>query len=507
MRRTPPSQPAPVDLTGLAPPPEATLSLWYRKPATRFEEALPLGNGRLGAMVFGGVDKERIGLNEDTLWAGGPYDPANPDAPEALPQVRNSSSPGKYAQAQGLVSAKIMGKPPKQMPYQTVGRSASGPCPAGAPPATTAGNWTWPPPSPASATRATACVTRAKMFSAPVDQVIVVRLSADQPGQGQLLRLHAVADAGRGDHRGRRRHAGAAPAATATREASPGSSSSRRASALFNAGGTLRATATPASSSLTPTRRCCSSPSPRATRSYDDVSGDPAAPLTALPCRRSKKRPYDAMRAAHIAEHQRIFRRVDARPGHQPTPSNCRPTSGLPGSATSDDPELAALYFQYGRYLLISSHPGPGGQPANLQGLWNESMTPPWGSKYTININTEMNYWPAEPANLPECDEPLLRDGRGPGPDRRADGARPCTARGGWVVPPQHRSVARHGAHRRRATTACGRPAAPGSASTCGTTTSSIATATSCARAYPLMKGAASSSSTRWWRSRRTSGW
>jgi alpha-L-fucosidase 2 len=141
-------------------------------------------------------------------------------------------------------------------------------------------------------------------------------------------------------------------------------------------------------------------------RRFDDVSGDPAAMNRARLASASMKS-FDDLRAAHVAEHRRLFRRVSLDLGttavaRQPTDQRIR------NSATSDDPALAALYFQYARYLLISCS-RPGTQPANLQGLWNDKLSAPWGSKYTININTEMNYWPAEPANLAECVQPLVQ--------------------------------------------------------------------------------------------------
>jgi alpha-L-fucosidase 2 len=141
-------------------------------------------------------------------------------------------------------------------------------------------------------------------------------------------------------------------------------------------------------------------------RSYKDTSGNPTKLSTAY-IQQAQRKSFAQLRDAHIKEHQRLFRRVDLNLGITEAaklPTNLRPAKFLEG----DDPQLAELYFQYGRYLLISSS-RPGTQPANLQGLWNESMTPPWESKYTININTEMNYWPAETTNLSECHEPLIR--------------------------------------------------------------------------------------------------
>jgi alpha-L-fucosidase 2 len=141
-------------------------------------------------------------------------------------------------------------------------------------------------------------------------------------------------------------------------------------------------------------------------RSYQDVGGDPAATNIAT-LDRAARRSFADMRSEHIAEHQRLFHRVSidlGKPSSAKLPTDIR----IRHFADNNDPALAALYYQYGRYLLISRS-RPGTQPANLQGIWNDSTDPPWGSKYTININTEMNYWPAETTALPELTEPLRR--------------------------------------------------------------------------------------------------
>ena len=140
-------------------------------------------------------------------------------------------------------------------------------------------------------------------------------------------------------------------------------------------------------------------------RRFDDVSGDPEQ-VTRTQIKAAAAKSYHTMRATHVADHQKLFRRVAFE--LPATPASDAPTNArIRNSQTSDDPQLAALYFQYARYLLIACS-RPGTQPANLQGLWNDRLSAPWGSKYTININTEMNYWPAEPANLAECVRPLV---------------------------------------------------------------------------------------------------
>ena len=182
-------------------------------------------------------------------------------------------------------------------------------------------------------------------------------------------------------------------------------------------------------------------------RNYEDVSADPAARGRARRSGARRRKSVDTLRAAHVRDYQTLFNRVTLDLGLVEAPR--RPTSACADLATAADPGLAALYFQYGRYLLICELRA-GSQPANLQGLWNDSMSPPWGSKYTININTEMNYWPALSTNLAETMEPLMAMVVGLVRDRRAHGARDVRRRrlGGAS---QHRSLARDRADRRPA--------------------------------------------------------
>jgi alpha-L-fucosidase 2 len=183
------------DIAAVAQPPAEPLSLWYRQPAKQWVEALPVGNGRLGAMVFGGVAQERLQLNEDTLWAGGPYDPANPNALEALPKVRELIFAGKYREAQNLISQKMMAKPLTQMPYQCVGDLL-----LDFPDAN--GVTDYRRDLNLDTAMATVGYTidgvryTREVFSSPVDQVIVVRLTADKPGKVAFTRRHEDAAEG-----------------------------------------------------------------------------------------------------------------------------------------------------------------------------------------------------------------------------------------------------------------------------------------------------------------------
>ncbi len=392
---------AAIAFTGEAPPPREPLSLWYRHPAPEWVQALPVGNGRLGAMVFGGVTREQLQLNEDTLWAGGPYDPVNPEARAALPAVRRLILAGKYREANQLVSEKVMARPLHQMPYEPVGSLFL----------------TFPQVTAVEGYRRDLNLDTAiagvsytadgvrytrRVFASAPDRVIVVRLTADRPGRisftagmttpqkatvrveepGTLV-MHGVNGSSDGIQ-------GALTFAARIRVIADGGRTVAQ-------GDTVKVTGANSATLLIAIATSY--------RTFDDVSGDPVA-LTGRELAAAARKSYADLRAAHVADHQRLFRRVRLELGS--TPAARRPTDErIRDFATDDDPQLAELYFQFGRYLLISSS-RPGGQPANLQGLWNESMNPPWGSKYTININTEMNYWPADSTNLGECVDPLV---------------------------------------------------------------------------------------------------
>ncbi|HEY9285414.1 MAG TPA: glycoside hydrolase family 95 protein, partial [Pyrinomonadaceae bacterium] len=380
------------------------LSLWYDRPAREWTEALPVGNGRLGAMVFGGTAAERLQLNEDTLYGGGPYDPNNPEALAALPEARRLIFAGRYKEADELIGAKMMARPVKQMPYQPVGDLLL----------------TFPGHEEATAYRreldldaAVARVAYAsgaarftrEVFSSPVAQVIVLRLTSDRPGRVNFTARmstpqQATVAAERPDTlvmNGRNGEAFGVKGALAFQA---------RARVLIQGGRTSAArdslTVSGADSATVLVAAATSY------RSYKDVGGDPAA-LTKSHVARAAARRYETLRDEHTAAHRRLFRRVRVDLGKTAGAIAQLPTDRRAARHRLEaDPQLAALYFQYGRYLLISSS-RPGTQPANLQGIWNEHMTPPWESKYTVNVNTEMNYWPAEVTNLAECHEPLLR--------------------------------------------------------------------------------------------------
>jgi alpha-L-fucosidase 2 len=400
---TEPSADGSVEFVGEAPAPSEKLCLWYRKPAQKWVEALALGNGRLGAMVFGGVNMERLQLNEDTLWGGGPYDPANPEAPSALPEARRLIFEGKYVEAERLISQKMMAKPLRQMPYQPVGDLI-----IQFPHSNQVMNYLRKLDLQTAVATVQYTVNNVtytrEVFSSPVDQVIVVRISADKPSSVSFNALFKTPQTASFQIEGN--DTILMTGTNGTAQDIPGALKFQARAKIIPNGGSIYSSA----DQLTVTN--CDSAiiliaAATSYKRFDDVSGNPVE-ITRSQINRASKKSYKQLLTQHIEEHQRLFNRVEFNLGVSDAikfPTDERLKNFAKGT---NDPHLATLYFQFGRYLLISSS-RPGCQPANLQGLWNESMRPPWESKYTININTEMNYWLAEPANLSECVEPLVR--------------------------------------------------------------------------------------------------
>jgi alpha-L-fucosidase 2 len=386
-----------------ATPKSSPLRLWYRQPAKAWVESLPVGSGKLGAMVFGGVAAERLQLNEDTLWAGGPYDPANPEALAALPEIRRLIDAGDYAKATALADAKFMGVPKRQMSYQTIGDLKLD-FPGLAEAASDYVRDLDLDGAIATTTFTAGGVrhVREVIASAP-DGVIAVRLTASRKGAitvnlgfASPLKSSPVASV-----------EGSALVLTGANDSQQGVPARlkfecrvdvrAKGGRVSGEGGQLSVTG--ADEVLLLIAAATSY------RRYDDVSADPTA-LNKATLARLAGKPWSKLLTDHQADHRSLFRRVDVDFGR--TRADLLPTDErIKSSPTTDDPSLAALYYQYGRYLLIASS-RPGGQPANLQGVWNDKTSAPWESKYTININTEMNYWPAEPTNLPELVEPLI---------------------------------------------------------------------------------------------------
>ena len=426
------------EFAGDAKAPDAELALWYRRPAANWNEALPVGNGTMGAMVYGTIPAEHIQFNEHTVWTGQPHSYARKGAVKFLPEIRALLQEGRKSEREGLAkqaaaekleadgkkdeakalkaaAGKLLGEwrakqkaadelagrefmsdPLHQKTYQPCGdlwiESAM--------PARVENYRRWLDLDAAVCTSeytADGATHRRETFASHPGQIVVTRLSADKPGQvNALVRLtspHKTATAGVKNGRivlaGQVEEGGIAFEAVAVVEAEGGTVTAEEDGLRIN--GANAATIRLAAGTNF--------------KNFRDISGDPAEVCRAR-LARSAAKAYAQVLAEHQADHRALFRRVVLDLGRTPQaelPTNER----IEKFGAGGDPHLAALTFQYGRYLLIGSSRA-GGQPANLQGVWNDSLRPPWDSKYTCNINTEMNYWPALNANLAECQLPLF---------------------------------------------------------------------------------------------------
>ena len=380
---------------------DPALKLWYDKPAAKWVEALPLGNGRLGAMVFGGTAQERIQLNEETVWAGGPNNNPQPKAKEALSLIRSLMFQGKWKEAQQLVGETCFAHTNEGMSYQPVGDL----------------HLSFPGHEAVLNYRreldlnraiATTCYTvdgvdyQREIFTAFTGQVLVMRLTASEKGKINFStwlstpqQAEIVSEEDELAMRG----------VSGDQENMKGQVHFDARVKLVKEGGTLQASDGKLTVTDANTVTLYVSIGTNF-NNFQDLSGDPER-RSSQALSAAVAQSYAQLRKDHIAFYRRYFDRVSLDLGA--TESVLKPTDERVAEfAQSNDPQLVALYFQFGRYLLICSSQ-PGGQPANLQGIWNEHMVAPWDSKYTVNINTEMNYWPAELTNLPEMHEPFIQ--------------------------------------------------------------------------------------------------
>ena len=380
-------------------------TLWYDRPAMTWTQALPVGNGRLGAMVFGNPAVERVQLNEETIWAGQPNFTLNPRAKAALPRVRKLIAEGKYREAQNLADADIMPGANRNhgMPYQTFGDLYIA----------MPGHGDYSGyrrelslDSALSVVTYTVGGVRYRRETIATlgqgDNVVAVRLTASRPGMitftANLTSPHhdviTRSDGGDVTLSGvTSRHEGLKSLVKFHGRMAADVSGGT----VTSAGGVLSVTG--ADEAVVYVSIATN------VVSYNDVSGDEVAKArTAL--RSAMQRGYQALRSAHLGVFTGYMGRVDLDLGPDRFPGV--PTDRrIADFATTADPWLVSTYFQFGRYLLICSSQ-PGTQPATLQGIWNDKMLPSWDSKYTTNINLEMNYWPAEPTNLTELNGPLF---------------------------------------------------------------------------------------------------
>ena len=421
----------------------SNLVLWYEEPASEWVEALPIGNGRFGAMVFGGTDRERIQFNDDTLFTGKPHDYAREGASKYLSVLRKLLFEGKQQEAHEVANREFMSQSwregkrhIRQEKYQPFGDLIL----------------KFPGHENATAYRRELDLDRAivavqyevsgvtfrrEVFASRPDDAIVIRLTADQPGK---LKFSVRLTSPHHDESGSRmqfvqpafppddRTLFAGRYLPFVMQGQVQDGETRFEARLLVDWEGQQSGASPQIGEIfgadSATLVLIGATS---FVDYKDISGDPNAKNDET-VERVAHKTYNQLRDAHVSDHRSLFRRVsldlqgaDGKLRGKGESNNGSNSSSAVGHSSliqptderikkfqqQDDRDLAELYFQFGRYLLIACS-RPGSQPANLQGLWNESLNPPWDSKYTININTEMNYWPAELTNLSECHEPLF---------------------------------------------------------------------------------------------------
>ena len=390
-----------VMCTGMTVQSQQKAILWYDSPAQHWEEALPLGNGRLGAMVYGDPVNEEIQLNEETVSAGSPYKNYNSEAKEALPAIRKLIFDGNYAEAQLMAGEKILSKNGFGMPYQTVGSLRlhfQG-----------QENYTdyrreldIDKALATTTYRVNGVEYKRETFTSFTDQLVIVRLTASKPGMltftAALTCPQAVEVSVSGKNtikmngitKGDQFTEGAIRFAADLKLEIQGGKSIAQDSVLSVSNANSAVLYIAMATNFV---------------NYKDISAD-AVKRNQVYLKNAGKN-YSKALQEHIAAYQKYYHRVSLDLGY--TFQADKPTDvRVKEFAVSDDPQLISLYFQYGRYLLISSSQ-PGGQPANLQGIWNDKLNPAWKCRYTTNINAEMNYWPAEVTNLSEMHEPFLQ--------------------------------------------------------------------------------------------------
>lgn len=382
---------------------DAAMKLWYDAPAGEvWESALPLGNGRIGAMVYGNPERELIKLNEHTVWSGGPHRNDNPKALAALPEVRRLIFEGRLKEANDLADGSIKSERIHGMNFQLVG-DLSLEFPGH-------GDYTdyyreLDIERAVTQTRYTVdgvTFTR-EAFVSIADQVMVLRISADKPSKVDFVA--GMASLQKSEVHVRGGNELVLSGVSGAKDGVEGGVKFQGLVRIKTKGGTVLAEgekirvkhATSATLYISIGTNF---------NNYEDISADEGERSEAY-LSNALKHGYENLLTNHLRSYQTLFDRVSLDLGSTDSVQN--PTDQrIQDFARGNDPHLAALYFQFGRYLLIASSQ-PGGQPANLQGVWNDKLNPPWGSKYTLNINAEMNYWPAEVTNLPEMHGPLIQ--------------------------------------------------------------------------------------------------
>ena len=386
--------------------------MWYTKPAEEWEKALPVGNGRLGAMVFGGIKEERIQLNEDTYWSGGPYSTVVKGGYKVLPKIQKLIFEGKPIEAHKLFGRHLMGYPVEQQKYQSLANlhlffnedqeSEN------------YKRWLDLSEGITGVEYTINGVTYLReVFSSHVDQTIAIRLTASKPGMVSFeTELRGVRNSAHSNYAtdyfrmdGEGENELILTGKSADYLGIDGKLKYEARLQVHPEGGKVERKGTRIhvdnANSVTIYFAAATN-----FNNYKDVSGNEKIRVQNY-LNNLKDKDYKTIRESSVEDYQNLFSRVSL--NLPVTPTSFLPTDERMVSIQKDpDPQMASLSYQFGRYILISSS-RPGTQPTNLQGIWNEDMNPSWDSKYTTNINTEMNYWPAEASNLSELTQPLFK--------------------------------------------------------------------------------------------------
>jgi alpha-L-fucosidase 2 len=364
---------------------QAESRLWFTAPASSWFEALPIGNGRLAAMIFGGAAEEHLQLNEDSSWAGKYMDRVNPAGREAIPRIRRLLTEGKLQEAEELAGKTMLSQPVRMPPYQPLG-DLHFRLEGHERPSVYSRELDLNTAIATTRYQVNGVTYTREIFASFPDRAIVIRLTASQPGMLTFVVPKLVFD-------------GQAIPVCDRHSGEPKTGVRFHAIAkVITEGGQRRAEGTGLQV------RNANAATILVVAATDYRVKDPVAECREQLAKSDK--PFAQLRQAHVADYQRLYGRVSLTLGGAASnlPTDQRLKRVKDGAVDTD---LEALYFQYGRYLLIASS-RPGSLAANLQGKWNDNPAPPWESKYTININTEMNYWPAESTNLAELHLPLF---------------------------------------------------------------------------------------------------
>jgi len=406
------AQSGPTGLPGEGHSFDPSTILWYSTPAAKWEQALPIGNGRLGAMVFGNYGEERIQLNEETYWTGGPYSTVVKGGNKVLPQIQKAVFEGKFLEAHNLFGRHLMGYPVEQQKYQSLAnlhlffdKQEQ---------VTSYKRWLDLSTATTTVTyQANGITYTREAFASSPDQTIVIRLTANKPAsisfkanlRGVRNQAHSnyATDYFRMDPLGDDQLV--LTGKSADYMGVEGKLKYEARIKVVPEGGSIR---TQGVDLVVEQANAVTIYFFAATNfvNYKDVSADQHGRVENY-LKQVAQKSFETIRDASLADYKKLYDRVRLT---LPVAENSFLPTGerMQQIQTSPDPSLSALSYNFGRYILISSS-RPGTQPANLQGIWNDDMNPAWDSKYTTNINTEMNYWLAESSNLSECAEPLFR--------------------------------------------------------------------------------------------------